>query len=177
MKQIEHALKRVRVIDAEGAIRDLTAREFNTAVSIAARTYDVVNGCQLAVSEMARETKKSRSTIKTALSELVEIGVIQRAKPVQSKWETHFFWFDNAILDAAKKSRPYKGGPIFTSKNTAQISYPNTPLQNANICNGHKAKTRMKPNDQPKQDGQQLDGQLSARNCIHYTAPPPRWRS
>ena len=172
MKQIEHALKRVHVADADGEFKELSARMYSVATAIAERTVDADRGCQLSLSEIEKDTKKRRSTVKTGLRELVESGVLHRSKPSPGPWETHIFRFNQAILDAAEKSRPYLGAPIFIAKNATQINDVKHPPLNANICDSKHATARIKPQYSTTSDGQLLAGQELTGNCNDLHSPP-----
>ena len=167
MKEIEHVLKRVRVLDKEGEFKRLSERQFAVARAIAERTVDGDRGCQLAIQQVALGAFKQRSTVKTALGELVKLGVLHRSKPGPGPYETHIFRFAQAILEAANKPNPHDARPgreVFINAaavdgdGTLTTSEPKTTMESV-----------MKTS---KPDGQLLAGQELAGNCNGITHPP-----
>ena len=163
MKEIEHVLKRVRVIDKDGEFKRLSERQFAVARAIAERTVDGDRGCQVAIQQVALGAFKQRSTVKTALGELVKLGVLHRCKPGPGPYETHIFRFAQAILSAAGKAKPHDSGPgreVFIS--AAAVDGDGTLTKS-------EPKTMMKTS---KPDGQLLAGQELASKCNEFTHPP-----
>ena len=68
MKQIEHVLKRVRVVGKEGEFKRLSERQFAVARAIAERTIDGDRGCQLPLSKLplARSNGEAQSKLRLA---------------------------------------------------------------------------------------------------------------
>ena len=163
MKEIEHVLKRVRVLDKEGEFKRLSERQFAVARAIAERTVDGDRGCQLAIQQVAIGAFKERSTVKTALRELVSLGVLNRCKPGPGPYETHIFRFAQAILSAAGKAKPHDARP------GREIFITGVAVDGGGTLINSEPKTMMKTS---KTDGQLLAGQKLAGNCNGLTHPP-----
>jgi hypothetical protein len=116
MKEIEHALARVYV---DGA--PLTRHQLHVAQALAAWTKNAELGVQLAVASLEKTTRRSRSSVKSALSSLAAAGVIiRRPPPTGERYATDLFFFARTIQRAAEKSRPFLGPPIHFSTQIAK---------------------------------------------------------
>lgn len=167
MKQLEHVLKRVRV-DGD----PLTERQYAVARAVAERTVDADRGAQLAITQIMAGSFKQRSTVKTALRELVSIGVIRRSRPAgDARHATHIFRFSQLLIDQAEKSRPYLGPDL--EFHTAQIAEAKTRDKNAIFCGEKSLGTRMNPHKYSIADGQLSAGQELTGNCKVFHTPPP----
>ncbi len=121
MKELEHALKRVHI---DGV--PLTRHQHHVAAELAGWTKSAELGIQISIATVATATKRSVSSVRAAVSSLEAAGVIRRELPERgSKHQTHLFFFDAAIQEAAEKSRPFHGAPVhFKTTEKAKICRP-----------------------------------------------------
>lgn len=167
MKQLEHVLKRVRV-DGER----LRERQYTVARAVAERTVDADRGAQLAITQIMAGCLKQRSTVKTALRELVSIGVIIRNKPAgDARHATHIFRFNQLLIDQAEKPRPYLGPDLVFPR--PQIEGAKSGGKNADYCDLKPLEARMKTQKNAIPDSQPSADQKLTGNCRVLHTPPP----
>ena len=173
MKELEHVLDRVRVAGAP-----LQARVFDIARVIAARTLDPDRGVQIAVEKIAEGSHKKRSTVKTALRELCALKIINRNEPpIGAKYATHIFRFNQILIEASEKSRPYLGENLIFPP--ANLMVDGVPEETANFCKTKPPETRMKLKKNAVKGGQLLTVKTSNEGgstfdpyMQSYTPPP-----
>jgi hypothetical protein len=163
MKELEHVLKRVNWIDAQGNTQKLTERQYAVARAIAEFTKDADAGVQLAISKIEEGSFKKRATIAVALAELIELRVIHRSRGAPH--DTHIFRFNQLLIEESAKSRPYLGQAILMPPQCPNI---------ATICETISAGGGMDSKHLANSDLQGLDIQNLGGNYRCDTPPAPQ---
>lgn len=154
MKQLEHVILRreITIFDPlDGCTRQLSKLEKIVGWAIAERTFNMDAGIQLAINEIAAGAQRRRASVTSGLAGLVRGRVIHRARG--GPHDTHIYRFNQVLIDASEKSRPYFGPQI----NLAAALIP--PPENAKICNVEGLETRANPQHLVNSDAQKLDAQ------------------